>query len=88
MSKEKDFCLPIFYRQREEAVKQAEFDKQLEREERRKDKQLKKLRQKEQTDLSSKIREEEKKLLVAQRKLESIRLLEALMERIKVTINT
>lgn len=65
-------------------MKQVEFDKQLEREERRKDKQLKKLRQREQTDLSSKIREEEKKLLVAQRKLESIRLLEALMERIKV----
>lgn len=62
----------------------AELDKQRLREEQRKEKHLKKLREKEQHEMSSKIRSEEKKLLIAQRKLESFRVLEALFDRIKV----
>lgn len=64
----------------------AELDQQRERENKRKEKQLKKLRDKEQHEISHKIRSEEKKLMIAQRKLESIRLLEALYDRIKVNI--
>lgn len=62
-----------------------EYEKQRQREEKRKHKHLKKIREQEQQQLSSKIRSEEKKLLIAQRKLESIRILEALFERIKVS---
>lgn len=69
-------------------VKQQEYEKQREREEKRKEKELKKLRDQEQQQLNSKIKQEEKKLLIAQRKLESIRLLEALFERIKVNFDT
>lgn len=63
-----------------------ELDKQRLREEQRKEKHLKKLREKEQHEMSSKIRSEEKKLLIAQRKLESIRVLEALFDRMKVNL--
>uniref|UniRef100_A0A1B0DIZ1 Uncharacterized protein n=1 Tax=Phlebotomus papatasi TaxID=29031 RepID=A0A1B0DIZ1_PHLPP len=45
------------------------------------------LREKEQIELNDKIRAEEKKLLETQRKLESIRLLDALFERIKIKSN-
>lgn len=61
-----------------------ELDRQRLREEQRKEKHLKKLREKEEHEMTSKIRSEEKKLLIAQRKLESIRVLEALFDRIKV----
>lgn len=67
-----------------EKLKQDEYEKQRLREEKRKEKHLKKLREQEEQQLNTKIRSEEKKLLIAQRKLESIRLLEALFERIKV----
>lgn len=67
-----------------EAEKQKEAEKQQQREARRKEKQLKKLKEKECQDYQSKIVEEEKKLLKAQRKLEAIRLLEALIARIKI----
>lgn len=76
-----NICL---YRQRLENLKIEEYEKQRQREEKRKEKYLKKLREQEQQQLSSKIRSEEKKLLIAQRKLESIRVLEALFDRIKV----
>lgn len=62
----------------------AELDKQRLREEQRKEKLLKKLREKEQHEITIKVRSEERKLLIVQRKLESIRVLEALFERIKV----
>lgn len=62
----------------------AELEQQRDRENKRKEKQLKKLREKEQHEISHKIQSEEKKLLIAQRKLESIRVLEALYDRIKV----
>lgn len=67
-----------------EAEKRKEEEKQRQREARRKEKQLKKLKERECLDFQSKIAEEEKKLLVAQRKLESIRLLEALFVRIQM----
>lgn len=67
-----------------EELKRKEALKQQEREARRKEKQLKKLKEKECLDYQSKIVEEEKKLLLAQRKLESIRLLEALFARIQL----
>lgn len=64
--------------------KRKEAEKQEQREARRKEKQLKKLKEKECMDFQSKIVAEEKKLLQAQRKLESIRLLEALFARIQM----
>lgn len=69
-----------------EQQKIEDYEKQQQREEKRKEKQLKKIREQEQHQLNSKIRSEEKKLLIAQRKLESIRVLEALFDRIKVRI--
>lgn len=74
------------FRQKLEEQKIEEYKKQQEREAKRKEKQLKKIREQEQHQLSTKIRSEEKKLLIAQRKLESIRVLEALFDRIKVNI--
>ncbi|XP_049538323.1 A-kinase anchor protein 17A-like [Anopheles darlingi] len=71
-------------RKKEEEKRQAEIEQQLLREQRRKEKHLQKLRQKESDEISLKIRLEEKKLLEAQRKLESIRLLDALFERMKM----
>lgn len=72
------------YRLKLEQKKIEEYEKQQQREEKRKEKHLKKIREQEQLQLNSKIRSEEKKLLIAQRKLESIRVLEALFNRIKV----
>ncbi|XP_055923978.1 A-kinase anchor protein 17A isoform X2 [Eupeodes corollae] len=67
-----------------EEIKLKELERQREREEQRKQKHLKKLEEKGQIELSRKIRLEEKKLLIVRRKLESIRVLEALFERLKV----
>ncbi len=63
------------------------MEKQHQREERRKQKHLQKIRQQESTELTRKIRSEEKKLMKAQRKIESVRLIEALFDRIKVRID-
>lgn len=49
-----------------EQTKLEEYEKQRQREERRKEKQLKKIREQEQQQLNSKIRSEEKKLLVGE----------------------
>lgn len=65
--------------------KLADLDKQRQREQKRKEKHLQKLREKEVTDINSKIVAEEKKLLETQRKLESVRLLEAIFDRISVS---
>lgn len=65
----------------------AELERQRQREEKRKEKHVKKLREQEQLELNQKIRSEEKKLMIAQRKLESIRVLEALFDRLKVKIH-
>lgn len=63
----------------------ADLDKQRQREQKRKEKHLQKLREKEVTDINSKIVAEERKLLETQRKLESVRLLEAIFDRISVS---
>ena len=42
----------------------------------------------EEEEMAEKIGSEERKLLIAQRKLESIRLLDELLERVKVTTRT
>ena len=71
-------------RQQEEQSKLDELERQREREEKRKEKHLKKIQEKGQIEISQKIRIEERKLMIAQRKLESIRILEKLFDRIKV----
>lgn len=58
-----------------------------EREETRKKKQLAKLMEREDVDLNSRVMEEQKKLLKAQKKLQAIRLIEELFKRIEVIIN-
>lgn len=55
------------------------------REERRKAKLLDKLKDKNSEEMNEKIAREERKILKAQRMLESIRLIEALFRRIKVS---
>ncbi|XP_032578193.1 A-kinase anchor protein 17A isoform X2 [Drosophila sechellia] len=71
-------------RQKQEELKKAEAEKQREREERRKEKHMKKIQERGQVEISQKIRIEERKLMIAQRKLESIRTLEKLFERIQL----
>ena len=58
------------------------------REEKRKTKRLRKMGLTEEEEMAEKIGSEERKLLIAQRKLESIRLLDELLERVKVTCRT
>lgn len=74
----------INLRKLQEAKKQAELDKQRQREEKRKKKYMEKINQSESSELTKKIRNEQKKLLKTQRKMESVRILEALFERIKL----
>ena len=83
------FCMDatcIFHRKRQEEQRKAEELKRMQREQRRKEKHLQKLRQKETDEISLKILQEERKLMETQRKLESIRLIDALFERMKVRI--
>merc|ERR1712034_83879 len=56
-----------------------------EREEKRKAKTLRKMGLTEEQEMTERIGIEERKLLLAQRKLESIRLLDELLERVKAT---
>lgn len=63
----------------------ADLEQQRQREAKRKEKHLKKLREKEVTDINSKILAEERKLIETQRKLEAVRLLEGLFDRISVS---
>lgn len=69
-------------KQKEEEIKKTQLEQQRQREERRKQKYIQKITQDESSELTKKIRREQKKLLKAQRKVESIRLLEALIQRI------
>ena len=57
------------------------------REEKRRLKRLERKRQHEQKNLAIKIALEERKMLIAHRKLESMRLLEELFNRVKVIFN-
>lgn len=85
-AKQKPAKLQQNYRQKQEELKLAEEQKQREREEKRKEKHLKKIQERGQVEISQKIRLEERKLMIAQRKLESIRTLEKLFERIQVGV--
>lgn len=69
-------------KQKLEEAKKNQLEQQRKREERRKQKYIQKITQDESSELTKKIRREQKKLLKAQRKVESIRLLEALIQRI------
>ena len=60
------------------------MERRKQREQKRKEKQLEKLKLNEDDDITEKIAMEEYLLLLAQRKLESIRLLGELLNRIKV----
>lgn len=57
-----------------------------EREEKRKKKQLAKLMERDNVDLNSKVSEEQRRLLKAQKKLQAIRLIEELFKRIEVSL--
>lgn len=71
-------------RRKVETEEREKLEKMREREERRKTKQLAKLKVKESHEISNKIIEEEKKLMKTQRKLQSIRLIEELFKRIQL----
>lgn len=70
-------------KQKEEVRKQIQAERRRQREERRKQKNIQKITQSESSELTKKIHKEQRKLLKVQRKMESIRLLEALFERLK-----
>merc|ERR1719367_1507786 len=70
-----------------EAEREEKMRRRMEREERRRERKKKKRGLNEDEDHDRRIAEEERKLLVAQRKLESIRLLDELLERVKVAQN-
>lgn len=72
-------------RKKEEADSIAKANRQRKREEKRKRKVLTTYRKQEEDKVSMKIAREEKKLIKAQRQLESIRLLDELFDRIKVS---
>merc|ERR1719300_1465680 len=59
--------------------------RRMAREEKRKAKRLKKMGLTEEEEMAEKIGIEERKLMIAQRKLESIRILDELLERVKAT---
>ena len=59
----------------------------MEREERRRQNKLRMKYQTDEEEMAARIAIEERKLLIAQRKLESIRLLDELLERVKVNRN-
>ncbi|KAJ4445922.1 hypothetical protein ANN_12608 [Periplaneta americana] len=63
--------------------KRQKAERRKKREEKRKQKQIMKMKEKEAREMNLKIAIEERKLLIAQRKLESIRLLDELFERVK-----
>jgi arginine/serine-rich splicing factor 17 len=72
-------------RKREERVRKR-MERRKAREEKRRQLRLEKKRQEDDRRISVKIAMEERKLLLAQRKLESIRMLEELFNRIKVSL--
>lgn len=73
-----------YLREKYEHGEREKLDKMREREEKRKKKQLAKLMEREDVDLNSKVMEEQRKLLKAQKKLQAIRLIEELFKRIEV----
>ena len=70
-----------------ESEQQLKMRRRMEREERRRQMKLKAKFQTDEEEMAARIAVEERKLLIAQRKLESIRLLDELLERVKVNLN-
>ncbi|XP_029680926.1 A-kinase anchor protein 17A-like isoform X2 [Formica exsecta] len=73
-------------KKKEEANSIARLNRQRKREEKRKRKVLTTFRKQEEDKVSMKIAREEKKLIKAQRQLESIRLLDEVFDRIKIKV--
>ncbi|CAG4934613.1 unnamed protein product [Colias eurytheme] len=71
-------------RQKIEQKERDKLEKMREREERRKKKQLAKLMERKDVDVNKKVSEEQKKLLKIQKKLQAIRLIEELFQRIEL----
>ncbi|XP_038221986.1 A-kinase anchor protein 17A isoform X2 [Zerene cesonia] len=71
-------------RQKIEQKEREKLEKMREREERRKKKQLAKLMERKDVDVNKKVSEEQKKLLKIQKKLQAIRLIEELFQRIEL----
>ncbi|KAJ8714391.1 hypothetical protein PYW07_002616 [Mythimna separata] len=71
-------------RQKHERTEREKLEKMREREERRKKKQLAKLMKSDNLDLNSKVAEEQRKLMKAQKKMQAIRLIEELFKRIEL----
>ena len=71
-------------RKRQEKIQRRE-DRRKEREEKRRQKKIEKQQKEEEERMQYKIALEERRLLIAQRKLESLRILSELFERIKVS---
>ncbi len=69
---------------KKEAIRQEKIRRRMEREERRRQRKLQKRNMTDEEEMNRRIAVEERKLLVAQRKLESIRMLDELLERVKV----
>ena len=70
-----------------ESEQQLKMRRRMEREERRRQMKLKAKFQTDEEEMAARIAVEERKLLIAQRKLESIRLLDELLERVKVNVS-
>lgn len=70
-------------RKREEKLRRRE-ERRVDREERRRQQKLELKRQEEEKQMQMRIAVEERKILIAQRKLETIRLLSELFNRVKV----
>ena len=66
------------------AEKALKMERRMEREQRRRAAKAKRKNQTQEEQMAEKIAVEERKLLIAQRKLESIRLLDELLDRVKV----
>ena len=69
---------------RMESEMQLKMRRRMQREEKRRQNKLKVKHQTDEEEMAERIAVEERKLLIAQRKLESIRLLDELLERVKV----
>ena len=69
---------------RKEAEREEKVRRRMEREDRRRQRKLDRKNVNDEEEMNRRIAIEERKLLVAQRKLESIRMLDELLERVKV----
>lgn len=69
-----------------EAQRSEKIRRRMEREERRRQRKLSRKNVNDEEEMNRRIAIEERKLLVAQRKLESIRMLDELLERVKVIL--